>query len=111
MSTTHIFPDNVVKLKHSYEPGKKPKTTDIGMGEIALNISDGIIFYKDKNGVIREFNNISINNHHYHNHHMHERKPKSILSKVVETWFLVLSFVIMIIIAMCVKILMKILNL
>ena len=37
---------NVVKLKRSAVPGKIPATTDLNLGEIALNTYDGRVYLK-----------------------------------------------------------------
>lgn len=37
---------NTVKLKRSAVPGKTPTTSDLSLGELALNTSDGNLFFK-----------------------------------------------------------------
>ena len=46
---------NKVLLKKSSVSGKIPQTTDLDYGEIALNYTDGIIYYKNNENLIRTF--------------------------------------------------------
>jgi len=41
---------NVVKLKRSAVPGKAPATTDLDLGELAINTYDGKVYLKKDNG-------------------------------------------------------------
>jgi hypothetical protein len=41
---------NVVKLKRSAVPGKTPATTDLDLGELAINTYDGKVYLKKDNG-------------------------------------------------------------
>ena len=42
----------VVKIKQSTVAGKKPVSGDIQQGELALNVTDQILYSKDSNGNI-----------------------------------------------------------
>lgn len=44
--------DNVIKTKSSSTPGAVPSSLDDG--ELAINVADGRLFYKDQTGIIRE---------------------------------------------------------
>ena len=41
---------NTVKLKRSAVAGKKPTTSDLGLGELAMNTNDGKLFMKKDDG-------------------------------------------------------------
>ena len=42
----------VVKIKQSTVAGKKPVSGDLAQGELALNVTDQILYSKDSNGDI-----------------------------------------------------------
>ena len=42
----------VVKIKQSTVAGKKPVSNDLQQGELALNVTDQILYSKDSNGDI-----------------------------------------------------------
>lgn len=42
----------VVKIKQSAVAGKKPVSGDLAQGELALNVTDQILYSKDSNGDI-----------------------------------------------------------
>ncbi len=42
----------VVKIKQSTVAGKKPVSSDLQQGELALNVTDQILYSKDSNGDI-----------------------------------------------------------
>lgn len=44
-----------IQLYHSSTPGNTPAAGDLTDGELAINIADGIIFYKDSSGTVQEF--------------------------------------------------------
>jgi len=44
-----------IQLYHSSTSGNTPSAGDLTDGELAINIADGIIFYKDSSGVVQEF--------------------------------------------------------
>lgn len=46
---------NKVLLKKSSVSGKIPQTTDLDYGELALNYTDGILYYKNNENIIRTF--------------------------------------------------------
>ena len=37
---------NQILIKHTATPGKVPATTDIALGELAVNTNDGVLFFK-----------------------------------------------------------------
>ena len=39
-----------IKLKRSSVAGRVPTTSDLELGEIAINTADGKLFYKDRAG-------------------------------------------------------------
>lgn len=54
---------NIIKPKRSSVVGKIPTTNDIDIGEIALNMADSKIYYKDSNNIVKQIttdiNNLS----------------------------------------------------
>ena len=44
-----------IQLYHSSTPGSTPSAGNLNDGELAINIADGIIFYKDSVGAVQEF--------------------------------------------------------
>ena len=45
---------NIIKPKRSSVPSHSPATTDLEIGEIALNLTDGILYTKDTLGQVKE---------------------------------------------------------
>ena len=46
---------NTIILKHSKVAGRVPISTDLALGEVAVNTTDGSLFLKKSNGEIVEF--------------------------------------------------------
>lgn len=46
---------NTIKLKKSSVPGKVPESDSLTHGELAINYSDGILYYKTASNAIRSF--------------------------------------------------------
>ena len=46
---------NTIVLKKSSVANKKPQATDLVFGELALNYTDGLLYYKDNNSAIKAF--------------------------------------------------------
>jgi len=44
-----------IQIYHSSTPGSTPSAANLTDGELAINIADGIIFYKDSGGTVQEF--------------------------------------------------------
>jgi len=44
-----------ISLYHSTTPAATPIAGNLVAGELAINIADGILFYKDSAGVVQEF--------------------------------------------------------
>ncbi|MFN3077503.1 MAG: hypothetical protein ABT940_11595 [Alphaproteobacteria bacterium] len=51
--------NNVIKLKRSETPGAVPAPEDLELGELALNVADGVIFMKLADGSVMEVGNVS----------------------------------------------------
>jgi len=45
----------VIKFKRSSEPGKIPLPEDLEFGEVAINDTDGTMYYKKSDGTISSF--------------------------------------------------------
>lgn len=55
---------NTIKLKKSAVPGKIPQIDSLTHGELAINYSDGILYYKTDSNVIKSFkSNVSTISH------------------------------------------------
>lgn len=52
--------DTILKIKKSSVPGRAP--TELEYGEVAINYSDGRLFYKSSENVIRNFIDSDITN-------------------------------------------------
>ena len=44
-----------IQLYHSTTPGAAPTAGNLLPGELAINIADGILYYEDAGGVVKEF--------------------------------------------------------
>jgi hypothetical protein len=44
-----------IQLYRSSTPGAAPSAGNLSSGELAINIADGVLFYKDAAGVVQEF--------------------------------------------------------
>lgn len=45
---------NKIILKKSAVPGKSPTSENLELGELAINVADGIIYFKDSEGTIEK---------------------------------------------------------
>lgn len=55
---------NTIKLKKSAVPGKVPTLDSLTYGELAINYSDGILYYKSDSNIIKSFrSNVSAISH------------------------------------------------
>lgn len=45
--------NKIIKLKRSNVPGKVPATTALEVGEIALNMADSLLYFKEPGGEVR----------------------------------------------------------
>lgn len=52
MAATGFTP---LQLYHSSTPGQQPLAADLQVGELAINIADGLLFYKDDTGAVAQF--------------------------------------------------------
>jgi len=90
---------NKIVIRHSTVPGKKPNPNDLALGEIALNTEDGVIYFKDKSGNIKEFRTMD---------QMHFQKPRSLLSKIIDIIHLLVTFILSAIIVFIVEVVLKV---
>lgn len=44
-----------IQLYRSSTPGATPSAANLSDGELAINIADGVLFYKDAGGTVQEF--------------------------------------------------------
>lgn len=52
MAATGFTP---IQLYHSTTPSAAPTAANLLPGELAINIADGIIYYEDSGGVVKQF--------------------------------------------------------
>jgi len=52
MAQTNYTP---IQLYHSTTPAATPTAGNLANGELAINIADGKIYYKDSSGTVQEF--------------------------------------------------------
>lgn len=90
---------NKIIIKHSTVPGKKPDPSDLALGEIALNTEDGVIYFKNKAGEIKEFRTID---------QIHFQKPRSLVAKIIDIIHLIVTFIVSAIIVFVVEVVLKI---
>lgn len=90
---------NKIIIKHSTVKGKKPDASDLALGEIALNTEDGVIYFKNKAGEVKEFR--TMDQFHYH-------KPKTLVEKIIDIIRLLITFIISAIIVFIVEVVLKI---
>lgn len=90
---------NKIVIRHSTVPGKKPNPADLALGEIALNTEDGVIYFKDKAGNIKEFRTMD---------QMHFQKPRSLLAKIIDIIHLVVTFIISAIVVFILEVVLKV---
>lgn len=90
---------NKIIIRHSTVAGKRPKPSDLELGEIALNTEDGVIYFKDKAGNIKEFRTMD---------QMHFQKPRSLLAKIIDIIHLVVTFIISAIVVFILEVVLKV---
>jgi hypothetical protein len=44
-----------IQLYHSSTPGAAPVAANLNTGELAINIADGILYYKDPTNAVKQF--------------------------------------------------------
>jgi hypothetical protein len=89
---------NKIIIKHSTVKGKKPDPSDLALGEIALNTEDGVIYFKNKAGQIKEFRTID---------QVAFQRPRSLLSKIIDIIYLLVTFIVSVILVFIVEVVLK----
>jgi hypothetical protein len=91
--------NNKFIIKHSTVAGKKPEPSDLALGEIALNTEDGVLYFKNKSGEIKEIRTFD----HPQNN---VPKPRSIISKLITIVYLLLVAILFSVLSFMVKVIL-----
>ena len=87
---------SIIITKHSTVSGIKPIASQLEIGELAINTEDGIIFFKNTAGEIKEF-------HTVRPYPKNLPSPKTFLGKILEIIYMIVQFIVLSIVTFLVK--------